>query len=279
MCLAALAIGQSARFPWVLLSNRDEFFHRTAETMAWWYPWPGGPRILSGRDRSGGGTWLGLNETGHLALVTNVREAGRVSNRLPSRGDLVLQWLLGERDEDSLAAKAEVPRNGFNLLTADLFAVTPETAAHPAAWWLSNRPQIRHQALRAGVYGLSNAALDTPWPKVQQIKSRLQSALRDAGTLTDLTAAGFAALGDPIAAPDALLPRTGLPLERERQLSSAFIRMSASDPPSAAYGTRCATVVVSERLRDRCVVHVIERSFDVTGGLSSQMSMQLRRTH
>jgi uncharacterized protein with NRDE domain len=279
MCLAALAIGQSARFPWVLLSNRDEFFHRTAETMAWWHPWPGGPRILSGRDRSGGGTWLGLNETGHLALVTNVREPDRVSTRLPSRGDLVLQWLLGERDESALQAKADVPRNGFNLLTADLFAAAPEAAVHPAAWWLSNRPQVRHQALGVGLYGLSNAALDTPWPKVAQIKSRLQIAVRGADSLSDLMAAGFAALGDRAVAPDALLPRTGLPLQRERLLSSAFIRTGAGAAPSAAYGTRCATVVVSERLRDRCVVHVIERSFDVTGGLSSQVSMQLRRTH
>ena len=190
----------------------------------------------------------------------------------------MLQWLLGERDETALRAKADVSRNGFNLLTADLFAAAPETAVHPAAWWLSNRPQIRHQALDVGLYGLSNAALDTPWPKVQQIKSRLQSALRDAGTATDLTASGFAALGDPMAAPDALLPRTGLPLERERRLSSAFIRMGAGDTPSTAYGTRCATVVVSERLRDRCVVHVVERSFDAMGRLSGEISMQLKPT-
>jgi uncharacterized protein with NRDE domain len=128
------------------------------------------------------------------------------------------------------------------------------------------------------VYGLSNAALDTPWPKVQQIKSRLQSALRDAGTLTDLTAAGFAALGDRVVAPDTLLPRTGLPLDRERRLSSAFINTRPSDSPSVAYGTRCATVVVSERLQDRCVVHVIERSFDATGSLSGEVSTQLQAT-
>jgi uncharacterized protein with NRDE domain len=260
----------------VLLSNRDEFFHRTAEPMAWWHPWPGGPRILSGQDRFGGGTWLGLNETGHLALVTNVREPDRVSTGLPSRGDLVPQWLLGPRDEHTLQSKTEVPRNGFNLITADLFAEPWSTEARPAAWWLSNRPQARHLGLSAGVYGLSNAALDTPWPKVQQIKSRLQSALRDADSLTDLATAGFAALGDRAVVADGLLPRTGLPIDRERQLSAAFIRSSSNAPPSAAYGTRCATVVVAERLRDQCVVHVIERSFDATGGLSGEVSLQLQ---
>ena len=91
MCLAAIAIGQSARFPWVLASNRDEFFDRASAPLAWWQPAGGGPAVLSGRDLSAGGTWLGLNAQGKLALVTNVREPGRVLPGAPSRGDLVLQ--------------------------------------------------------------------------------------------------------------------------------------------------------------------------------------------
>jgi uncharacterized protein with NRDE domain len=278
MCLAAMAIGQSARFPWVLLSNRDEDFRRPADALAWWHPWPDGPRILSGRDRFAGGTWLGLNDTGHLALVTNVREPDRVLKRSPSRGDLVPQWLLGERDTATLQSKADVPRNGFNLLTADLFAATTAVANQPVASWLSNRPEPRHRALSAGVYGLSNAALDTPWPKLQLVKARLRAALAGAETVADLAVTGFAALADRTTAPDALLPRTGLPLERERQLSSAFIRIASSDAPSGVYGTRCATVVVAERLGGRCVVHVMERSFDAAGAVSSEVSLQVHPT-
>jgi uncharacterized protein with NRDE domain len=293
MCLAAIAIGQSARFPWVLLSNRDEFFDRPAEGLGWWHPWPDGPCILSGRDRFAGGTWLGLNEAGHLALVTNVREPGRVLINAPSRGGLVLQWLLGDRDDDALQALLGVPRNGFNLLTADLLADPSAGASagasaslprQAAAAWLSNRSPNGQQALRTGVYGLSNAAIDTPWPKVLNIKSRLQAALRHTDKLPDLVAAGFAALGDRRPAPDALLPQTGVSLERERQLSSAFINTtlvggasSADSEGSAAraYGTRCATIVVAETRADRRLVHIIERSFDAHGAVSGEVSHQV----
>jgi uncharacterized protein with NRDE domain len=267
MCLAAIAIGQSTRFPWVLLSNRDEFFDRPAQRLGWWRPRPDAARILSGRDDLAGGTWLGLSESGHLALVTNVREPNRAVAGLPSRGELVLQWLLGQHDEPALRAAAEVPRRGFNLLTADLFGSPSASALQGSAWWLSNRSQSGYCGLGNGVYGLSNAALDTPWPKVRKIKERLAAALHEADSLIDLVAAGFAALGDRRAASDAELPRTGVPLERERQLSSAFIVTAPGAAGSAPYGTRCATVVVAEERAGGRVVHVNERSFDACGGL------------
>jgi len=73
MCLVALAIDQSRRFPLVVASNRDEYFKRRAARMAWWTPAPGAPAVLSGRDLESGGTWLGLTAQGRMALVTNVR--------------------------------------------------------------------------------------------------------------------------------------------------------------------------------------------------------------
>ncbi|MDE2277038.1 MAG: NRDE family protein, partial [Burkholderiales bacterium] len=49
MCLAAIAVAQSERFPWVVASNRDEFFARAAAPLAWWQPAPGRPPVLGGR--------------------------------------------------------------------------------------------------------------------------------------------------------------------------------------------------------------------------------------
>jgi uncharacterized protein with NRDE domain len=86
--------------------------------------------------------------------------------------------------------------------------------------------------LGPGIYGLSNHLLDTPWPKVQNAKSSLQTALRE---LPD-TAPMLALLRDDRPAPDAQLPTTGVSLEWERLLSSAFVR--ARD-----YGTRCSTII------------------------------------
>ena len=263
MCLAAIAIGQSARFPWVLASNRDEFFDRASAPLAWWQPAGGGPAVLSGRDLSAGGTWLGLNAQGKLALVTNVREPGRVLPGAPSRGDLVLQCL--QADAADLDALLAVPRNGFNLHTADL-------SRTDGGVWLNNRPAQQRQ-LGAGVFGLSNAALDTPWPKVQRLKQRLVGAVASAGDREALMQSLLQALADAEPATDATLPATGVPLLRERQLSSAFIHIES--PGVGVYGTRCSTAVVVERSASGSTVHVVERSFTASGSIDADVAQRL----
>ena len=261
MCLAALTIGQSERFPIVLASNRDEFFARASQPLAWWRPSDRAAPILSGRDLTGGGTWMGLNAAGRLALVTNVREPGRQLVASPSRGELVLQCLTDPQAD--LAALARTPRNGFNLFTVDLAADPWKLPGTPVGQWVSNRPAVQGRAIGAGTFGLSNAALDTPWPKVRALKQRLIQAVDQHHELDALVGSLFAALLDPRSAPDAELPRTGVSTARERQLSSAFIHIAEGD--SGAYGTRCSTVVVVEALAGRRSVHVLERTHDANG--------------
>ncbi len=258
MCLAAVALARSERFPWVLASNRDEFFAREAAPLAWWTDEATGARLLGGRDLSAGGTWLAVSEDARLALVTNVREPGRHLGGAPSRGELVPRWLAGE-----VSGMLDVPRNGFNFLGADLAA--------GSGWWFSNRPQPQRRALGAGLHGLSNAALDTPWPKLVALKRRLGEAVADADALQPLADACFAGLADRRPAPDAELPATGIPLERERQLSSAFIRIEGE---AGLYGTRCSTLVVAERApAGGLVVHMIERRFGADGAASGETTI------
>jgi uncharacterized protein with NRDE domain len=182
-----------------------------------------------------------------------VREPGREQPGLASRGELPLAALRGE----DLLALAGEPRNGFNLLSVDI--------AKGRACWVSNRPQPRDRRLGAGLYGLSNAALDSPWPKVERLKQRLVEAL--VGDLRDEQL--FAALADEQPAPDAQLPATGLPLARERQLSPAFIRI-AGDDGQAVYGTRCSTLVIAERLPSGLLLRVRERRFSAQGGVKGE---------
>jgi uncharacterized protein with NRDE domain len=269
MCLVAIALGQSERFPWVIASNRDESFDRPAAPLAWWRPEPNGPSILGGRDLSAGGAWLGLTENGRIALLTNVREPGRVDPALPSRGALVPHWLVDQRtDPASLGAITHPPRNGFNLVVADLH--------HLTGHWLTNRPS-QHRAIGPGLHGLSNAGLDTPWPKVVSLKRQLEHALLASTTVAALVSTTFDALADARIAADHELPSTGVPLGRERQLSPAFIRISAaSDSMHASYGTRCSTVVVVERLGGHRVTRVFERRFDASGQIGGQTVEQFR---
>jgi uncharacterized protein with NRDE domain len=254
MCLVALALGRHPRFPLVLASNRDEFFERPTAPLAWWTPDFSGAALLGGRDLQSGGTWLGLSRAGRLALVTNVREPGRHPASAPSRGALVPHWLGGDGDFAATWRGIDpASHNGFNLIAADL--VRNE-------WhWASNAAALAGAAPRRlgpGVYGISNAALDTPWPKTLALKARVQTALAAATSTEALTEMLFAALADPSLAPDDALPNTGIALDWERQLSAAFIRM-----PQARYGTRCSTLVITERQPDgRLLTQVFERSHD-----------------
>jgi uncharacterized protein with NRDE domain len=265
MCLVALSVGQSERFPVVLVSNRDEFFARASQPLAWWRPSPDASAILSGRDLAGGGTWLGLNAAGQLALVTNVREPGRQLATAPSRGEVVVQCLTAVQvDPEALAnTLATTPRNGFNLLSVDLAADLRQQPGAPVAQWLSNRPVVRRQALGLGVFGLSNASLDTPWPKVRELKQRLVQAVDQHHELGALVDELFSALVDRLPALDAELPHTGITTERERQLSSAFIHIAGG--VGGPYGTRCSTVVVVEALPGKRTVQVTERTHDALG--------------
>ena len=86
---------------------------------------------------------------------------------------------------------------------------------------------------RSGVHGLSNHLLNTPWPKVATARPALTAALAGLPDLRPL----FHLLRDDGIHPDAILPRTGVGLEWERLLSSAFVR--AGD-----YGTRSSTVLL-----------------------------------
>ncbi len=255
MCLVALAIDDSHRFPLVVAANRDEFFKRPAARLGWWSPGPGMPDILGGRDLEGGGTWLGLTAAGRLAFVTNVRQAGPAEPNAPSRGEIVPLWLRGDLGTDRFWTRVALSGyNGFNLIAADF--------RNGECFWASNqRPHAMR--LERGVYGLSNAAIDTPWPKVLALKSKLRAALPAVESPAALASTLFEALSDREQAPDDCLPATGVPLELERELSSAFIRT-----PDQSYGTRCSTIIITERARRRLVTHVFERTFTVGSGLA-----------
>ena len=244
MCLIAFALHASSRWPLVIAANRDEFLDRPTVPLARWKT-AQGHAIISGRDLRAGGAWFGITPGGRIAFLTNVREG----DALPaprSRGELVTRWLECQRDaEDFVTGLAADPMAfaGFNLVVGD-FGRDP--------WhWVTNRPceahhknrtsPWHHEALRPGIYGLSNAALDSPWPKTNQLKSVLNQALRandPTGDLQALQADLWQAMGSRERASAPNLPATGIPLVREEALSSAFVEM-----PEYAYGTRSSTLL------------------------------------
>jgi uncharacterized protein with NRDE domain len=231
VCLLLLAVGVDAEMPLAVAANRDEFRDRPTAPAAFWED---APEILAGRDLSAGGTWLGVSRTGRFAAVTNVREGRAARSGTRSRGRLVSDFLShrdGAETYMHLVADEAHRYDGFNLVAGGVDAL----------FWLSNRaPSPGAERLARGVHGISNALLDTPWPKLTAARKSLASILGVAPAAPDaraLPASLFGLLSDTSRADDAQLPDTGIGLERERVLSPAFI-----DTPE--YGTRASTVVL-----------------------------------
>jgi uncharacterized protein with NRDE domain len=225
MCLILVAWRVHPEYPCVIAANRDEFHSRPTLAAHWWKD---SPTVLAGQDLIAGGTWLGMTRTGRVAALTNQRHSGVRRQDAPSRGHLVTKVLESRESlEADLSYLLEVGGryNKFNLIFTD---------GRRLGVVESGRGDARE--LGPGLYGLSNHFLDTPWPKVENGKSRLNDALSylpDQRYLLSL-------LRDDELAPDDRLPETGLPLEWERLLSSSFVR--ASD-----YGTRSSTLLMIDR--------------------------------
>ena len=256
MCLLTVAIDQSRRFPLVVAGNRDEFFNRPAARLAWWSPGDGLPDVLGGRDLEAGGTWLGLTAQGRLAMVTNVRAPTAPRDpKAPSRGEIVQRWLAGDASTDRFWMRTALSGyNGFNLIAADF--------QRGDCFYASNQ-RPNPERLERGLYGLSNGSLDSPWPKVEALKEATREALEASDTVDALAARLFDALADRTQAEDDELPNTGVSREWEKVLSPAFIRTA-----DGTYGTRCSTLLITERVNKRLVTHVLERTFSPTGGMA-----------
>ena len=241
MCVLSLAIGSHPDWPLVLAGNRDELHARPAAALA---RWAEAPHVLGGRDLESGGTWLGVSEQGRLAVVTNIRGFGPPRADAPSRGLLARDYLVGE-GRYARFGEADLPAfNPMNLIVAGAGGVR----------FCSNRPVASIRELGPGIYGLSNADLDAPWPKTQKLKAALVDWLKGPEPELEIL---FAALADETRPTDAELPSTGLDLDLERLVSPIFIR-------NQPYGTRCSTVV---RIHASGRGEIAERRFGPDGNV------------
>ncbi len=233
MCLILLALDQHPRYPLVLAANRDEYFSRPATPATFW---DDAPDLLAGRDLSARGTWLGITRQGRLAAVTNVREPGRNRADARSRGELTTRFLQGSQPADHFLQQLQAESdayNGFNLLCGQIGTGSAHRLYH-----FSNRGPAP-QPLGAGLHGISNHLLDTPWPKLTGGRDTLAVLLQqDDFLLDDL----LPVLDQRSPAPDAALPDTGVGLAMERILSARFIHA-----PGIGYGTRASTVLRVDR--------------------------------
>jgi uncharacterized protein with NRDE domain len=239
MCLIVFSYQPESDFPLIVAANRDEFYRRNAAPLAWW----SAGKILAGHDLGYGhavgrlwsrfarrqhntyGTWLGVNRSGRFAALTNFREPGNIKRNAKSRGVLVKDFLEGDATPKDYARQLETGAshyNGYNLVFGDRFGLR----------WFSNRSGKPTEILQPGLYGVSNALLDTPWPKLIKAKAALARLLP-----CPSPEAAFSFMADDTPAADDEVQQTGLPFELEKSLSSAFVKLPG-------YGTRVTSYVI-----------------------------------
>ncbi|WP_088328952.1 NRDE family protein [Lacimicrobium sp. SS2-24] len=249
MCILFLALNQHPDYPLVIAANRDEFFARPTASSGFWADTPS---VLAGRDLQAGGTWMGLNTGGRIAALTNIRAPQSVVADRQSRGKLVTDYLRQvPHAESSKTYQAWLARhkqdfNGYNLVFGHY------TKEQGVRLHVYNNHQNRHEALKDGIYGLSNADIDSPWPKTTRGINALAEALTDEAPDDERL---FTLLKDTQQADDALLPDTGIPRDWEKRLSAIFVE-------GEDYGTRSSTLLFID---NKGGFRWAERTFDQQG--------------
>jgi uncharacterized protein with NRDE domain len=247
MCLIVFAKNVHPKFKLIFAANRDEFYNRPSEQAEFW---PEHADLLAGKDLQAGGTWLGITKQGRFAAITNYRDLNNLKTHAPSRGKLTLDFLLSNISPEEYYAELQ-PKlndyNGFNLLLGTIDEL----------FYFSNMTDGL-QKIESGIHGISNAILNTPWPKVEKGKQQLQKLLQQdeihAFEVIDI-------LKNSTPAKDEDLPDTGVGLELERILSPIFIK-------SEKYGTRCSSVLMIDI--DYKVKFVEKFFFDGIGHFSNR---------
>jgi uncharacterized protein with NRDE domain len=229
------------------VANRDEFYNRKTERASYW---PTHHNIVGGRDmeatRKDGtcGTWMAMTTSGKIAMITNYRDFKNLKSQAPSRGHLVSDFLLEGMYPIPYLQQVEKTKNeynGFNLIVGDVSNL----------FYLSNYKDGIVK-IEPGLYGLSNALLDSPWPKVALAKSKMKPILDKKIIEPDEL---FDLMRDESRADDNLLPNTGIGVDREKALSAMFIK-------TEGYGSRCSTVVLIKHSGETVFA---ERTYDLEG--------------
>lgn len=253
MCLLLIANNIHQEYKLVIAANRDEFYSRPALKAAFHDDAPG---LLAGKDLEGGGTWLGMTKLGRFSAITNYRDFNRdIKTNAPTRGNLTTDFLLGKDNPEKYSAVLQENSheyNGYNLVYGyvdDLY-------------YFSNETNLAVK-LEPGLYGLSNALLNTPWRKVTESKKLISDLIASDDLSKEKL---FGILADRTIADDDQLPDTGIGMEREKELSSNFIK-------TPHYGTRCSTVILVDKNNN---VSFTEKTYPAGDGETSEATFEFK---
>lgn len=221
MCIITFAYKVVENQPFIVVANRDEFYERPAKEAAFWED---EPNIFGGRDLEKMGGWLAVQENGRFAAVTNYRDFSMNPVGEKSRGEIVKNFVAGTEYPEAFLEAIQQERTRYGAM--NVLVYDGETFMH-----YNNIENVLH-TIEPGIHCVSNATLNTPWPKLERMKMLVAHQLEQQATTEELAQIGL----DDIKPNDERLPNTGAGLLLERDLSSIFVKREG-------YGTRCTTVL------------------------------------
>ncbi len=265
MCLIAIALNRHPKWPVVITANRDEFFDRPTRNAYWW-----DDLSFGGRDLQAGGAWMAVRTDGAFAAVTNVRVASSTDANAPqakTRGAIVPAAMGGAKSQELMTIIEQ--SSLCNFIGGALWPTVN------LSFQTNHSGQENSLLLETGkVHTVSNGYLNDPWPKATKLAGALEQLLKKDHDVHGVEAHCFDLLSDTQVAPDSELPKTGVPLDWERVLSSAFITLEKqTDKPSGgthflrSYGTRSSTVIC---LGNQGLLSFCERTWAIDGFDSAQ---------
>lgn len=235
MCTVVAIKGRHPQYPLVVAANRDEFYARPSTEPRRVHE---APRAWAGVDLVKGGSWMGANEHGVFAAVTNQRTDSGADPRLSSRGQIVLD-ALGKRsveEIDALLSSLDAREyNAFNLFYGDARALKVAYARH-------ERQAIGIETLPDGIWVLPNDRIGSPeFPKSERALELVEPI---AAAPWEALASGLAqALGDHEKPP---LERIPAPPPGSRFDRALLRELQALCIHTPVYGTRSATLLALE---------------------------------
>lgn len=250
----------------ILCTNRDEYLSRPtteAQFHSFGHEAPSTAaadgeeaQVLSGRDSVAGGTWLGMNRSGRVALLTNITEP--LTQMTSSRGHLVSSYLLPDSalsldDEVKILTGQNTKYAGFNLLLLSPWG-HPESKSldfdaslvtnHGAGGLLDYRPLTSEERSVGGISNGIDGQDGKDWPKVKhgiQSLSACLDALPADITEPDLTDRLF----------ELLTWKSVEPVKERSQLRNTIhvepLQVPLGGGATDFYATRLSTIILIRR--------------------------------
>src|SRR5699024_489100 len=166
MCIISFNVHEHPTYKLVVIANRDEQYKRSTAQAHFWED---EPDILAGRDLEAMRTWMGISKQGRFAALTNYRNPNEQHPANMQHGHNFYSFLKSKTTTISILKKLQRQRydyNGFKLIAGTVNEL-----------YFYSKQDTVIQAIEPGTYSVSNASLNTPWPKVVKARTRLESYL------------------------------------------------------------------------------------------------------